>query len=253
MDTAAGQDYDRSDNGEPHGDVMRAFQAGLATMDQSGKALSIAVEHAGDLTLTTGYVVACDPFSLDDRPSAFTEQVPAGRHPVLLSVAHYDDGDQRVACALLRFSDSVAVRWNLATTAAQDRATLKPGETFGYSVDAGTGCFTDRTVIESLLADAGALDLETLPMFATEGDMHPSPDYVAKVNAVSDYFQEFNDQLLQELGQTNYLFANVTVDIADSANIIAFSSGWGDGRYASFFGYDMQGEPVCLVTDFQVL
>jgi hypothetical protein len=35
--------------------------------------------------------------------------------------------------------------------------------------------------------------------------------------------------------------------------IAMFQSGWGDGFYASYWGLDARGEPVCLVTDFSVL
>jgi hypothetical protein len=35
--------------------------------------------------------------------------------------------------------------------------------------------------------------------------------------------------------------------------VIAFSSGWGDGSYPSFWGYDADSQPVALVTDFGVL
>ena len=36
-------------------------------------------------------------------------------------------------------------------------------------------------------------------------------------------------------------------------NIIAFSSGWGDGMYPSYLALDGSGRPVAVVTDFQVL
>lgn len=36
-------------------------------------------------------------------------------------------------------------------------------------------------------------------------------------------------------------------------NIIMFTSGWGDGFYASWFGYDAQGHVAALVTDFTVV
>ena len=32
-----------------------------------------------------------------------------------------------------------------------------------------------------------------------------------------------------------------------------FQSGWGDGLYASWFGYDAQGRVVALLTDFNVV
>ena len=37
------------------------------------------------------------------------------------------------------------------------------------------------------------------------------------------------------------------------ANVAMFSSGWGDGFYASWFGLDEAGRVVALVTDFGVV
>jgi hypothetical protein len=37
------------------------------------------------------------------------------------------------------------------------------------------------------------------------------------------------------------------------ANQIAFSTGHGDGFYASYWGYDGTDDIVCLVTDFDIL
>jgi hypothetical protein len=36
-------------------------------------------------------------------------------------------------------------------------------------------------------------------------------------------------------------------------DLIAFTTGWGDGNYASFLGFDAQGKPAMLVTDFALL
>ena len=36
-------------------------------------------------------------------------------------------------------------------------------------------------------------------------------------------------------------------------NLAAFTSGFGDGHYASYIGYDLNGQPCRLVTDFAVL
>lgn len=38
-----------------------------------------------------------------------------------------------------------------------------------------------------------------------------------------------------------------------TANIIMFTSGWGDGFQASYFRYDVNGEVVALLTEFQVM
>jgi Protein of unknown function (DUF4241) len=44
----------------------------------------------------------------------------------------------------------------------------------------------------------------------------------------------------------------VNVSINNGANIVAFTSGFGDGAYACYFGYDKDNEVVCLLTDFDV-
>ena len=45
----------------------------------------------------------------------------------------------------------------------------------------------------------------------------------------------------------------VTVDPASGANVIGFSSGFGDGAYPSWFGLDANGDPLVLLTDFGIL
>jgi len=45
----------------------------------------------------------------------------------------------------------------------------------------------------------------------------------------------------------------VRPSLHDEGNCVAFSSGWGDGVYASYFGYSTAHDVVCLVTDFDVL
>ena len=47
-------------------------------------------------------------------------------------------------------------------------------------------------------------------------------------------------------------WANVQVSDRTQANIVAFSSGCGDGAYASYWGYDSTGNLVSLVTDFSL-
>jgi hypothetical protein len=48
-------------------------------------------------------------------------------------------------------------------------------------------------------------------------------------------------------------WAELVVDPDTGANLVAFSSGYGDGAYPSFWGIDESGELCCLVTDFGIL
>lgn len=54
-------------------------------------------------------------------------------------------------------------------------------------------------------------------------------------------------------GQTFPLTAEVEVDPASGANVVAFSSGFGDGAYPTFVGLGSDGQPAVVITDFGVL
>ncbi|WDD35969.1 DUF4241 domain-containing protein (plasmid) [Nostoc sp. UHCC 0926] len=175
--------------------------------------------NIGELILTSGNLVACDPFTgLHTEP--FSATLPPGRYPVILSVAQIlSSGDYRVAYAMLRLNEQIPVRWEMATRPGEELTELKEEEIFGYSVDAGTGCFIDADAAETM----------------------------------STFYEIFADQLEAAL-EKNYThtwdWAILPFDNYTEANIVAFKSGWGDGFYASYFGYDANNNIVNVVTDF---
>ena len=188
----------------------------------------------GELVVTSGRIVVCDPLAMPDT-LPLADIVPPGHYPVVLSVAESTSGDQRVAYALLRLSERPAVRWEMAIPQGRSLDSLKPGHIFGYPVDAGTGCFMDADASRALVA----------PMARTVEDKDTK---VATKDA--------GDELLALLSKT-YVYtwscANLVSDDATGANVIAFSSGWGDGFYPSYWGFDATDQRVALVTDFGVL
>ena len=178
---------------------------------------SVRIHRAGDLILPSGRIVACDPLVMPGT-SAFTREVVPGRYPVLLSIAQLEH-DQRVAAAAVEFvvgGATIAARWDLAVIPGQDLTTLGPRQFFGYGVDAGTGCFMDARLAAAL--DAG----EPCGL----------------------------DAALQSSYVPTFSWANV--ELRDGS-VVAFSSGWGDGSYASYWGFDATGRVVALATDFAVL
>jgi hypothetical protein len=176
-----------------------------------------------DLLLPTGRVVACDPFTSPDA-EPFAREVPPGSYPVTLSVAHFDDGDQRVAAAMVRFAGREAVRWEMALAPEDDPAELGEGEIFGYGVDSGSGCFMDEAAAESLLD---------------------------RVESDERYFDEMAAEMEKAYVDT-WSWASLVPGETEPSNVVAFSSGVGDGRYASYFGLDEGGHVVSLVTDFSL-
>lgn len=180
-------------------------------------------QELGKVKLPTGKVVANDPLVLGEM-EAFTIQVPSGEYPVILYIYHCND-DQRVAFAEMRLNEKVPVRFEAALVEGQDVETLEEDEFFGYGVDTGTGCFMDKLTCQRL---------EVLMDTTEDGEL-----------------AEF-DKLLEESYVDTYMTANYVLPETD-LNVVAFSSGYGDGAYPSFWGYDDAGELCCLITDFGVI
>lgn len=175
---------------------------------------------AGRLRMTSGRIKACDPLVNIGRPP-FAVEVPNGQFPVRLALVEGGIDRGRVAFARVDFSSEPVTRWEMALVGGQDVATLKADEFFGYPVDAGIGSFVDA---------------ET----ATVADRQMSAD--------ENLAEGWIDQGDRKTPPTFYL------DVAiGPGNIIMFTSGWGDGVYASWFGYDAQGRVAALLTDFLVV
>lgn len=203
-----------------------AFRPGFTTVipDRDGP-VSFRVVELGRLKITSGRIVACDPLVRFDT-SAFTVTVPPGDYPVRLAYAVLAEDHYRVALARVDFSSAHAVRWEMALTPGQSLGTLKKSEVFTYGVDSGTGAFADAEAFA--WADAHS-----------DGEA-PSDAWIAAGEAEGAARAIPHGFLaLVEAGPKN--------------NIAIFSSGWGDGGYASWIGYDAEGRVVALVTDFAVV
>jgi uncharacterized protein DUF4241 len=200
-----------------------AFQPGWQTR-LGDRSVAFRIFNGGQLRLTSGRVKACDPFvGMEHRP--FTPLVPEGDFPVRLALVDGGVDDSRVAFARVDFSPSPVVRWEMAVTEGQDIATLKEGEHFGYPVDAGTGSFVD----------AATAAIAAQRMAADEG--------------IAQSWIDLGEKGGSGNGAPNF-YANIDIG---PGNIIMFQSGWGDGLYASWFGYDAQGRIAVLLTDFNVV
>ncbi|MCC7253775.1 DUF4241 domain-containing protein [Hyphomicrobium sp.] len=184
------------------------------------------VVEAGEVKLPSGRICAADPFIALTDAKPFTQRTPSGTFPVRLAVADFPSGGLRVAFARVDFKQASIKRWSMAVVEGQDVASLKEDEIFGYGVDAGTGSFFDPQA-----GKVAARLLESNPdaweAWQTEGESNGP-------KVVGPYFFLLNVAL-------------------GEANAIMFGSGWGDGFYASWFGYDAEGNVAALVTDFSTI
>jgi hypothetical protein len=185
----------------------------------------------GNVHLPTGRIVACDPYILEDIEFPFAVEVTPGDYPVILTVANCRDrpdirfGSPRIAFARIQVRDEMPVTWEMALYPGQNAGQFKDDEITGYGVDAGTGCFMDQAAVPILEARAG-------------GDKNDT------------YFDAVMEA---KYSLPDVLAGNFVVDESKNLNMILFQSGWGDGYYASYWGFNAQHEPVCLVTDFNIL
>jgi hypothetical protein len=184
------------------------------------KDITLTHRRVGDLFLPTGQLVACDPFVSPDM-EPFSLPFPRGTFPIVLSVAQIAT-DQRIAYATVRFKQSTPVAWDMLTVGNQDTSKLKEGEFFGYPVDAGTGCFMDQKTGRML-------------------NERMSQDNI------------FFETLIAEMDKTyQHTWSWLDMKFGES-NLIAFSSGYGDGVYATYAGFDADGEVSVVVTDFSII
>lgn len=206
---------------------VRAFEPGIRAKTRRYGLAIIWCRTVRELVVTSGKIVARDPGYIEDI-EPFTQEVAPGRYPVVLALAHFErTADERVASAMVRFSDEEAIRWEWAKRVGQDRETHEEEEEekpFCYCVDSGTGCFMDKDAADLLL----------------EWKNHDEQDLYAFINEQERY---------------GYLYESREwpLDGSTDLNVITFTSGWGDGGYPSCWGYDANDKPVYLATDFGIL
>lgn len=204
-------------------DFERAFVDG-ARFESSMGSGTLSTREIADLQVTSGVLLAADAL-ISSTGIGFVKRFARGRYPVILSIARFDgeERDERVAFAMVQLRPEPPESWEMALALGQDPADLADDEIYGYPVDSGTGCFMDLDAQRAWrrMSDAAA--------------------------------QELSDAILAELERhdvVSWTWADMLFDPAKGANQVSFSSGLGDGVYASYWGLDADGEVVSLVTDF---
>ena len=172
--------------------------------------------NIGKLKIPTGSLIACDPMHIDEYGIPFTQQFPTGEFPVQLAVARLKD-EERIAFARINFSDEPVVRWEFALKEGNKPLPITSEEGPGYSVDASVGVFIDA-------AASKALNL----------------DHVTRMD--TGIYTELDKNYRHTWRYAMFNFGN--------HNLATFTSGFGDGFYSSYIGYDADGKPCRLLTDF---
>ncbi|QSX06953.1 DUF4241 domain-containing protein [Sedimentibacter sp. zth1] len=186
-----------------------------------GKATMIR-HNIGKLILKTGNIIATDPILLyDDQP--YYIKVKPAEYPVYVFTANFENGENKTALSKIEFSKEKPVKWEMALYEGERSNNLKNDEYLGFDVENGICAYMDDSIME---------ELDTL----FEKDLEEYENLI-KANVI------YNKK---ELKYQSISYGN------NGCNIIVFTSGWKDGTFPSYYGYDKNNKVCCLVTDFMV-
>lgn len=190
-----------------------AFEDGRSTNTWNGSA-TIESRRIGTLVIPTGRIMAFDPGWIEQAHKAFDFEVEPGEYPVILSVAHFDHGDTRNACAMVRFREDAPVA---AWTEPRPNS---------YTVENGVGCFVDARGGELYRSLSEESRARLWPTHHRDADSNPGETVTWDV---------------------------LILDASSGLNMMAFETGYGDGAYPCFVARDCSGNVLSVLTDFLVL
>lgn len=184
----------------------------------------------------TGEVVVADPLcylAAGKFAPRLTIHIPMGSYPVDVAICRNEYVGIRMCTARLRIKDTAPVRYELARPTPDSAAAGSEKEPLcGFPVDAGTMCFCDAQAAAGYLAFLDGWHKEN------EGKNHYD-DYFAAFFAAS----EKELPAFQREGGDFIAWRNPS----DGNRMVMVASGFGDGFYQSYWGYDAAGDICSLV------
>ena len=175
----------------------------------------------GKINIESGKIIACDPIVMRDvKP--YIEIFPVGQFAIHLAIAKFNN-DERVAFSRIMFSNKPVAKWEFALKKGQSQVSIFGNTIYSYGVDGGTGIFVD------MKANDAFRDLD--------------------IKNENLWQQVFDD----EMKKHSHKSWEYTIYNFDGHNLAAFSTGMGDGHYATYIGYDDKGNICRLLTDFNLV
>ena len=183
--------------------------------------------EVGKLHLSSGYLVANDPLLTPDK-QAFTVKFPIGDFTTFI---HKERESNCIAYAEVVFASQEVDYWEMAVCEGQNIKDLKDEEIFGYPVESGMGCFMD-------LDSQNLLNNLEIELFEKKGK-----------DFLGIYEEFFHQHFYDENGAIDQ-FAFLKPYDNKPNNIFAFETGFGEGFYACYIGFDEQKNPVKIIAEF---
>ena len=183
--------------------------------------------EVGKLHLSSGQLVASDPLITPDK-QPFTVKFPKGDFTTFV---HKERDSNCIAYVEIIFGNQEVATWEMAVCDGQNIKDLKGEEIFGYPVESGMGCF---------------MDLETQNLLnALESEL-----FKKKGNDFLGIYEDFFHQHFYDENGAIDQFAFLKPYENKQGTIFAFETGYGEGFYACYIGFDEQKNPAKIIAEF---
>ncbi|HAO09127.1 MAG TPA: hypothetical protein DCQ50_19585 [Chryseobacterium sp.] len=186
----------------------------------------------GNVSLPSGKIVVRDPLvDLNGNQSPYFIQAPKGDFPVTIAVVKSEDWGDRYAVVKVEFTKEKPIVYREALVGIEELEGVTEDDYFGFVVDAGLGCITDKEV------------LPFVDKFVDETDFD---------NFYDDYFaglfeQSYKDHPKNQRDAGDWINWKVP---DTNYHIPMFASGFGDGTYPVYFAYDNNNSICGLYIQF---
>lgn len=203
-------------------DVLNITNGNTKMIDTEFGRMQIEKIEAGKLNLPTGRIIATDPILMYDDES-YSEHVKPGTYTVYIYAGKTENRKKQTVAAELRFSDNDTVRWEMALLKGESSKGFAHDEFMGFEVENGLGCFMDESVMEIL-------------------------DVMSE-----EELDRYEKTVRDTVRNSECSCADVIIDKKTGRNIIIFASGWNEGTFPTYYGFDKDNNLARLVTDFMVI
>lgn len=194
--------------------------------------IEVDVLDIGIIHFPSGTILACDPLVELEDALPFLQTVPAGSYPIRICVVPSEKYGNRYACVKVEISKEKPIRYELGVIGNEDLdEELEDDDYFGFFVDAGMGCVADIKSQEAFKK-------------YWETRLEKDPDIDPYNDLFCDLLEE-NAKEHPEYQESHGDWVNWTIPDTEY-NIPIFSSGWGDGCYPVYFGYD-ERDGICAI------
>lgn len=203
-------------------DVLNITNGNTEMIDTEFGRMQIEKIKAGKLKLSTGRIIATDPILMYDDES-YSEHVKPGTYDVYIYVGKTENRKKQTVASELRFNDNDIVKWEMALLKGESAKGFAHDEFMGYEVENGLGCFMDDSVMELL-------------------------DIMSE-----EQLDEYEKSVRNAVKSNECSCADMLIDKKTEKNIIIFASGWNEGTFPTYYGFDHDNNLARLVTDFMVI